>query len=244
MGLFLRSVPVLFKKYLTYQEIGVIMMATLPYSFKFFWAPVIEIYHWPLLGKRKSWIVPMQLVGCCVLLYLYSSIEQLLKDKEVYFLAGLLIFNTFVITCQDVAVDGWAVEILHPTNSAYASACQSVGLQLGFGLSTTLFVALNSVEFCNKWIFKDDSRTEPLLTIPGFIFYWAIAQFIITTYIAICVPEKTKFEVEEGEEEEEEEELTILPSQVLGITFDILKNKNLMTFLVFLFMTFAANSIQ
>jgi len=151
------------------------MMATLPYSFKFFWAPVIEIYHMPLLGKRKSWVVPMQLIGCCVLLYLYGSIEQLLKDKEVYLLSGLLIFNTFVITCQDVAVDGWAVEMLHPSNSTYASACQSVGLRTGMGLSTTIFIALNSVEFCNSWIFKDNKRDRPLITIPDFILYWAVA---------------------------------------------------------------------
>jgi len=117
----------------------------------------------------------MQLIGCCVLLYLYGSIEQLLKDKEVYLLSGLLIFNTFVITCQDVAVDGWAVEMLHPSNSTYASACQSVGLRTGMGLSTTIFIALNSVEFCNSWIFKDNKRDRPLITIPDFILYWAVA---------------------------------------------------------------------
>ena len=45
MGLFLKTIPILFKNYLSYQEIGVIMMASMPYSFKFFWAPVIEIYY-------------------------------------------------------------------------------------------------------------------------------------------------------------------------------------------------------
>ena len=31
--------------------------------------------------------------------YLSGQIEQLLQNKEVYFLTGLLILNTFIITC-------------------------------------------------------------------------------------------------------------------------------------------------
>lgn len=151
------------------------MMATMPYSFKFAWAPIIELYHLPFMGKRKSWIIPMQLIGTAILVYLYLNIMQLLNDKHVYFLSGLMIFNTFVITCQDIAVDSWAVEILHPCNSTYASACQSVGIRTGMGISTTIFIALNTVEFCNRWIFpKDSPREEPLVNIPDFIFYWAL----------------------------------------------------------------------
>ena len=59
LGLFLQSIPVIFKKNLSYQEVGVIMMATMPYSFKVFWAPLVELYYLPSIGKRKSWIVSM-----------------------------------------------------------------------------------------------------------------------------------------------------------------------------------------
>ena len=31
------------------------MMATMPYSFKVFWAPLVELYYLPSIGKRKSW---------------------------------------------------------------------------------------------------------------------------------------------------------------------------------------------
>ena len=99
------------------------MMATMPYSFKVFWAPFVELYYFPLIGKRKSWIVPMQLIGSILLFYLSTTIDDLLIQKQVYFLTSLLILNTFIITCQDIAVDSWAVEILNPQNSTYASAC-------------------------------------------------------------------------------------------------------------------------
>lgn len=94
-------------------------MATLPYSFKVFWAPVVELYSWQAMGKRKTWVVPTQLIGSAILLYLSGKIEDLLITKQVYFLTGLLITNTFVITCQDIAVDSWAVEILHPKHASY-----------------------------------------------------------------------------------------------------------------------------
>lgn len=151
------------------------MMATMPYSFKFVWAPIIEIYYISFIGKRKTWIIPTQLLGTTILFYLYLNVDQLLQEKQVYHLSGLLILNTFIITCQDIAVDSWAVEILHSCNSTYASACQSVGLRTGMGISTTIFIALNTVEFCNRWIFpKDMPREQPLINIPDFIFYWAI----------------------------------------------------------------------
>ena len=99
MGLFLSTIPLLFKQYLTYQELGVVMMATMPFSFKVFWSPLVEIYHIPAMGKRKSWVIPAQLVMCCILFYLQGNIIDMLMNKEVYKLTTLLIMNTFVITC-------------------------------------------------------------------------------------------------------------------------------------------------
>ena len=98
-------------------------MCTMPYSFKVFWAPIIELYYIPRFGKRKTWIVPTLLVGVAIMFYLSGTITGYLMNKEVYFLTGILIINVFVITCQDIAVDSWAVEILHPSNENYASAC-------------------------------------------------------------------------------------------------------------------------
>ena len=45
LGFFLTTVPILFKKYLSYNEIGVIMMCTMPFSFKVLWSPFVEFYN-------------------------------------------------------------------------------------------------------------------------------------------------------------------------------------------------------
>ena len=114
LGFFLSTVPILFKKYLTYNEIGVIMMCTLPFSFKVLWSPFVEFYHFESVGKRRSWIIPTQLLMCLILFFLRNNLEQFLMDKEVHLVSTLLTTLVFIITCQDIAVDSWAVEMLLP----------------------------------------------------------------------------------------------------------------------------------
>ena len=80
-GFFLMSVPVLFKKYLSYSELGVIMMCTAPFSFKVFWSPLVEFYYFESFGKRKSWIVPSQLILVVLLYYFRENLESLLIAK-------------------------------------------------------------------------------------------------------------------------------------------------------------------
>jgi hypothetical protein len=42
------------------------------------------------------------------------NLEELLIAKEVHQVSTLLIVLVFIITCQDIAVDSWAVEMLLP----------------------------------------------------------------------------------------------------------------------------------
>jgi PAT family acetyl-CoA transporter-like MFS transporter 1 len=57
-GMFLSTIPILFKKDLTYAELGVIMLCNMPFSFKVFWSPIVEFNYSESFGKRKSWIIP------------------------------------------------------------------------------------------------------------------------------------------------------------------------------------------
>ena len=153
LGFFLSTVPVLFKKYLTYSEIGVIMMCTMPFSFKVLWSPFVEFYHIKSMGKRKSWIIPTQLLMCLILFILRNNLERLLIAKEVHYVSVMLTTLVFIITCQDIAVDSWAVEMLLPQFATYGSSSQSIGQRVGLFISTSIFISLNSEEFCGKWIY-------------------------------------------------------------------------------------------
>lgn len=47
----------------------------------------------------------------------------------------------------DIAVDGWALTLLSKENLSYASTAQTVGLNTGYFMSFTVFLAFNSVDF-------------------------------------------------------------------------------------------------
>lgn len=156
---------------MTYQEVGVIMMCTLPFSLKVLWSPFVDLYYFKSFGRRKSWIVPSQLLMCAILFYLQGTIEDLLEHKHVYNITALFTLMIFVVTCQDIAVDSWAVEILHPDNASYASTCQSVGQKVGIFMSTSMFIALHSVDFCNKYLYSVP-QTEAMLPLKTFMLIW------------------------------------------------------------------------
>ena len=59
---------------------------------------------------------------CAILYYLSSNLEPLLVNKEVQLVSYMLTVLVFVITCQDIALDAWAVEMLHPANAPYGSS--------------------------------------------------------------------------------------------------------------------------
>ena len=81
-------------------------------------------------------------------MWLSVNLEQLLVNKQVWEVMGLLTFFVFIVTCQDIAVDSWAIEMLHPCNATYGSSSQSVGHKIGGFIATSVFISLNSVEFC------------------------------------------------------------------------------------------------
>ena len=59
--------------------------------------------------------------------------------------AMFFVFN-FLAATQDVAVDGWALTMLKPSNVGYAATCNSVGQQIGWLMGFVVFTALGEAE--------------------------------------------------------------------------------------------------
>jgi PAT family acetyl-CoA transporter-like MFS transporter 1 len=78
-----------------------------------------------------------------------SWIDETLSQPNIPIMKLTIGFTFLVFLCatQDIAVDGWAVELLTGDNKTYASTAQSIGLNMGYFLSFTVFLALNSSDF-------------------------------------------------------------------------------------------------
>src|SRR5512145_1715180 len=53
--------------------IGFLSLVGLPYTFKFLWAPLMDRFDLPLLGRRRGWLVLTQLALAAVLLALAAT---------------------------------------------------------------------------------------------------------------------------------------------------------------------------
>ena len=198
MGLASGSVPFLLKEHLSYSQIGVFSLASYPYSLKLLWSPIVDAVWSPKLGRRKSWILPIQVCSGVGMLYLGGQVKDMMIKAGASDGSGVWIFTwwwfflVFLCATQDIAVDGWALTLLSPQNLSYASTAQTVGLTAGHFLSYTVFLAFNSPDFANRW-FRSSPRPEGVMTLGGYLTFAGWAYLVVTVGLAFLKREdKTK----------------------------------------------------
>lgn len=200
LGLATGSVPFLLKGHMSYSEIGIFSLASYPYSLKLLWSPVVDAIWSPRFGRRKSWILPIQLLSGIGMLWLGSQVEELMATvgKEngptVWGFTGWWFFLVLMCATQDIAVDGWALTLLTPGNVSYASTAQTVGLTAGQFLSYTVFLAFNSKDFANRY-FRAEPLDNGLISLGGYLTMAGWLYIIVTIGLATLKrEEKTKNE--------------------------------------------------
>lgn len=153
MGLAFGTIPFLLKEGgSSYGDLAKFSLASLPYSLKLLIAPIVDSIYNPVFGRRKSWIVPVQLLIGAVLLSLSSHIHQWVANGDVALLMPTFFLVITLTATQDIAVDGWSLTMLRRENVAFASTCQSFGLSIGFFATFTIFLAFNNATFCDSYV--------------------------------------------------------------------------------------------
>lgn len=101
----------------------------LPWTFKFAWAPLIDLCQSPRWSLR-SWIVTAQsLMGMTLL-------SLLIFDPVTDFnlLAGFLLAHAFAASTQDVAIDALCISVTDPTERGQVNGWMQTGMLLGRAL--------------------------------------------------------------------------------------------------------------
>ncbi len=107
--------------------IGFLGALSLPWMLKAFWAPLIDRYYSRNFGRRRSWIVPTQIL-IVVTVFLSSWISP--QNNLWLLLVSVFVMNLFAAT-QDIAVDGLAVDILKAKDLGMGNTAQVVGYKFG-----------------------------------------------------------------------------------------------------------------
>jgi PAT family acetyl-CoA transporter-like MFS transporter 1 len=95
-------------------------------------------------------------------------------------------FTLLVTLCatQDIAVDGWALTLLRDENKTYASTAQTIGLNTGYFLSFTVFLALNSPEFTNKFL-RSTPGVNGLIGLGAYLQFWGFMFLLCDAYLVL-----------------------------------------------------------
>ena len=89
-------------------EIGLFALVGIPYTWKFLWAPLMDRFAPPLLGRRRGWMLAMQL-GLILSIGILGSISP---RENLAYVAALAFLVALFSASQDIALDAYRREIL------------------------------------------------------------------------------------------------------------------------------------
>ncbi|WP_295799142.1 AmpG family muropeptide MFS transporter [uncultured Microbulbifer sp.] len=109
--------------------IGLFSLIGFPYTWKFLWAPLMERYRLPLLGRRRGWMLVMQVL----LMISIAAVGMFDPEFNIWTIAVLCFAVAFFSASQDIVLDAFRREILPDRelglgNSFHANAYRVSGL--------------------------------------------------------------------------------------------------------------------
>lgn len=83
---------------------------------KILWAPLVDSVYVSSFGRRKSWLIPAQILIGFFMLFLSQFINDWMGDgaeqKPQMIRLTIVFFMLWMLTAtQDIAVDGWALKM-------------------------------------------------------------------------------------------------------------------------------------
>ena len=89
-------------------EIGLFSLVGIPYTWKFLWAPMMDRYVPPFLGRRRGWMLLTQIA----LVFSIGVLGMFEPAQSTWLIAWLAVAVAFFSASQDVVLDAYRREIL------------------------------------------------------------------------------------------------------------------------------------
>jgi len=121
------------------KTIGWLTWVGMPYLFKFLWAPLLDRYVPPFLGRRRGWIVLFQ-VGIA----LATGLLGLQAPNEaIYAVAALALLLAFLSASQDIVIDAYRTDTLRAPERGMGSTATQLGWRLATLVSGAFALVLS-----------------------------------------------------------------------------------------------------
>ena len=132
---------------LTY--IGMIALVQVPYTWKFLWAPLLDRFIPPFLGRRRGWLLMSQIALMASIVGLgYSD-----PVKNTWMMIGAAVLVAFFSATQDIVIDAYRREDLSDEELGLGSSMYVYGYRLGMllasggGMILADFISFSQVYF-------------------------------------------------------------------------------------------------
>jgi len=132
---------------LTY--IGMIALVQVPYTWKFLWAPLLDRFIPPFLGRRRGWLLMSQIALMASIVGLgYSD-----PVKNTWMMIGAAVLVAFFSATQDIVIDAYRREDLPDEELGLGSSMYVYGYRLGMllasggGMILADFISFSQVYF-------------------------------------------------------------------------------------------------
>jgi PAT family beta-lactamase induction signal transducer AmpG len=112
--------------------IGMMALVGLPYTLKFLWAPVVDRFTLPFLGRRRGWMLVAQLA----LIVSIVGLGQSDPGNNPWMVAFAAFLVTFFSASQDIVVDAYRREDLSDEELGLGSSLYINGYRVGMLLAS------------------------------------------------------------------------------------------------------------
>lgn len=130
------------------KTIGWFTLVGAPYAFKFLWAPVLDRYALPVLGRRRGWMLLLQLLLALLIAVLGLQGERLgvaAPGEAIYAVAAIGLLIAFVSATQDIVIDAYRADTLRPEERGVGSTATQVGYRVATWIAGALALILSDV---------------------------------------------------------------------------------------------------
>ncbi|MBB5215774.1 muropeptide transporter [Parapusillimonas granuli] len=141
------------------QSIGFLTLIGTAYTLKFLWAPLVDRYAPPLLGRRRGWMFLTQLLLAAGI----AAMGLFSPAGNLGMLAALAVLVAFLSATQDIAFDAYSTDVLRSEERAAGAAVKVLGYRLAMIVSGGLALVL-----ADQWL------------------GWHNMYFLMGAFMAVC----------------------------------------------------------